>query len=158
MKNKITQKLKKLNLKHNAVITLQYQDSRQVTHYTGDYLDDVLQDTNAIWEVSHVVSYSGIRKFNSVINEMRINGLLNDYKQGSFDFDYYVQDVMQKNWTEYLENDLEHWDHKRGKCSLSTEVKVPLNLLAEAEANGLKLDTCWKVLVHTDAGLLELDQ
>ena len=62
------------------------------------------------------------------------------------------------NSTAFFENNLEHWDHKRGMCSLSTEIKVPLNLLAEAEANGLELDTCWKVLVRTDAGLLELDQ
>ena len=158
MKNKLTQKLKKLNLNYNTVITLQYQNSRQVVHYTDDYLDKVLQETNAIGEVAHVVAHSGIRKFNSVINQLRIDGLLDDYKQGSFDFDYYVYNVMKENWNEYLENNLEHWDHKRGMCSLSTEIKVPLNLLAEAEANGLELDTCWKVLVRTDAGLLELDQ
>ena len=43
-------------------------------------------------------------------------------------------------------------------CNVSAEVKVPLNLLAEAEEFGLTLDNAWKVFVRTDAGVLEVER
>jgi hypothetical protein len=43
-------------------------------------------------------------------------------------------------------------------CNLSAEVKVPLNLLAEAEEFGFTLDGNWKVLVRTDNGVLEVER
>jgi len=43
-------------------------------------------------------------------------------------------------------------------CNVSAEVKVPLNLLAEAEEFGFTLDNAWKVFVRTDAGMLEVER
>ena len=80
VKNELTNKL---NLKSDAEVTLRYENGRQVFHYTGDYLDEVFQETNAIADVAHLVSYDGIRKSNSVINDLRINGALDDYERGS---------------------------------------------------------------------------
>ena len=79
VKNELTNKLNKLNLANDAEVTLRYENGRQVFHYTGDYLDEVFQETNAIADVAHLVSYDGIRKSNSVINDLRINGALDDY-------------------------------------------------------------------------------
>ena len=158
VKNELTNKLNKLNLKSDAEVTLRYENGRQVFHYTGDYLDEVLEDTNVIGEVAHVVSYDGIRKYNSVINDLRNNGVLDDYERGSFTFEDHVYEAVKNDWYDYIEESVEQWDYKRGMCNLSAEVKVPLNLLAEAEEFGFTLDGNWKVLVRTDNGVLEVER
>ena len=158
VKNELTNKLNKLNLANDAEVTLRYENGRQVFHYTGDYLDEVLQDTNVISEVAHLVSYDGIRKYNSVINDLRINGALDDYERGSFTFEDHVYEAVKSDWYDYIEESVEQWDHKRGMCNVSAEVKVPLNLLAEAEEFGFTLDNAWKVFVRTDAGVLEVER
>jgi len=146
VKNELTNKLNKLNLANDAEVTLRYENGRQVFHYTGDYLDEVLQETN------------GIRKHNSVINDLRNNGALDDYERGSFTFEDHVYEAVKNDWYDYIEESVEQWDHKRGMCNVSAEVKVPLNLLAEAEEFGFTLDNAWKVFVRTDAGVLEVER
>ena len=158
VKNELTNKLNKLNLANDAEVTLRYENGRQVFHYTGDYLDEVFQETNAIADVAHLVSYDGIRKSNSIINDLRINGALDDYERGSFTFEDHVYEAVKNDWHDYIEESVEQWDHKRGMCNVFAEVKVPLNLLAEAEDCGLTLDNAWRVFVRTDAGVLEVER
>ena len=67
-RNKITTALNKLNLSENANVTLKYKAGTQVFHYTGDYLDDALSETNALYDVARVVAHEGLRKNNSLIN------------------------------------------------------------------------------------------
>ena len=155
---KVSEKLKSLNLAENAPVKLKFSDGAQVFHYTGDYLDGVLNETGVLSELSHVICYDGIRKSNSVLNQMRQNGVLDDYERGSFTFDDYVYDLLKEDWQDYVEETLEQWDFKRGMCNLSTEVEVPLNLLAEAESYGFILGGGWQVYVQTDAGLLEVER
>jgi len=154
----LTQKLNKLSLARDAEVTLRYENGQQVMHYTGDYLNKVFEDTNVIGEVAHLVSYDGVRKSNSIINDLRINGMLDDYERGSFTFEDYVYDAVKNDWYDYIEESVEQWDYKRGMCNVFAEVKVPLNLLAEAEDCGLTLDNAWRVFVRTDAGVLEVER
>ena len=154
---KLSKKLKSLNLAESAPVKLKYSSGTQVAHYTGDYIDEALEETNVVRELAYVASYEGLRKYNSVINSMRVDSLLDDYERGSFNFDDYVYDVINQNWQDYIEETLEQWDYKRGKCLLTAEIEVPLNLLLEAESCGLSLNREWAVLVQTDAGLLEVE-
>ena len=75
-RNKITTALNKLNLSENAYVTLKYKAGTQVFHYTGDYLDGAFNETNALYDVARVVAHEGIRKDNSLINNLRNNGAL----------------------------------------------------------------------------------
>jgi hypothetical protein len=156
-RNKITNALNKLNLSENANVTLKYKTGTQVFHYTGDYLDEAFNETNALYDVANVVSHEGIRKHNSLINNLRDNGALDDYERGSFEFEDHVYQAIREDWSEYIEETLEQWDHKRGMCNLATEVEVPRNLIAEAEEFAFTLGAGWTVHVRTDAGNLEVD-
>lgn len=156
-RNKITTALNKLNLSENAYVTLKYKAGAQVFHYTGDYLDDALSETNALYDVANVVAHQGIRKHNSLINNLRSNGALDDYERGSFDFEDHVYEAIREDWSEYVEESLEQWDHKRGMCNLTAEVEVPRNLIAEAEEFAFSLGSGWTVHVRTDNGNLELE-
>ena len=157
VENKISRILQNLNLKENAPVKLKFSDGTQVFHYTDDYLDEALDETGVLSELSHVICYDGIRKSNSVLNQMRNNGVLDDYERGSFTFDDYVYDLLKEDWQDYVEENLDQWDFKRGMCNLSTEVEVPLNLLAEAENFGFTLGAAWEVFVRTDAGELRVE-
>lgn len=156
--SKVSEKLKSLNLAENAPVKLKFENKTQVFHYTGDYIDEALEETDVVNELSYLISYEGIRKSNSILNSMRTAGLLDDYERGSFTFDDYVYDLLKEDWQDYVEETLEQWDFKRGMCNLSTEVEVPLNLLAEAESYGFTLGGGWQVYVQTDAGLLEVER
>ena len=156
--SKVSEKLKSLNLAENAPVKLKFENKTQVFHYTGDYIDEALEETDVVNELTHLISYEGIRKSNSILNSMRTAGLLDDYERGSFTFDDYVRDIINGDWYEYIDETLEQWDFKRGMCNLSTEVEVPLNLLAEAESYGFILGGGWQVYVQTDAGLLEVER
>jgi hypothetical protein len=156
-RNKITNALNKLNLSENANVTLKYKTGTQVFHYTGDYLDGAFNETNALYDVARVVAHEGIRKHNSLINNLRNNGALDDYERGSFEFEDHVYEAIREDWSEYVEESLEQWDHKRGMCNLTAEVEVPRNLIAEAEQFAFSLGPCWTVNVRTDNGNLELE-
>ena len=156
-RNKITTALNKLNLSESANITLKYKAGTQVFHYTGDYLDEAFNETQALYDVARLVSWEGIRKHNSLINNLRSNGALDDYERGSFEFEDHVYQAIRENWDEYVEESLEQWDHKRGMCNLTAEVEVPRNLIAEAEEFAFSLGSGWTVHVKTDNGNLELE-
>jgi hypothetical protein len=102
-------------------------------------------------------SLQGLRKNNSLINNLRNNGALDDYERGSFEFEDHVYEAIRENWDEYVEESLEQWDHKRGMCNLTAEVEVPRNLIAEAEEFAFSLGSGWTVHVKTDNGNLELE-
>jgi len=156
-RNKITTALNKLNLSENANVTLKYKAGAQVFHYTGDYLDEAFNETQALHDVARLVAWEGIRKHNSLINNLRSNGALDDYERGSFEFEDHVYQAIRENWDEYVEESLEQWDHKRGMCNLTAEVEVPRNLIAEAEEFAFSLGSGWTVNVKTDNGNLELE-
>ena len=101
-RNKITTALNKLNLSENANVTLKYKAGTQVFHYTGDYLDEAFNETQALYDVARLVSWEGIRKHNSLINNLRSNGALDDYERGSFEFEEHVYQAIRENWMSML--------------------------------------------------------
>ena len=65
---------------------------------------------------------------NDILNEMRANGLLEDYDSEGLGFGDYIS---RRSWQETIydgEYSLEYsttqYDYKRGRCDISTEVRV----------------------------------
>jgi len=155
--NKLVEKIKNLNLDPNTPIKLKLSNNRQVFHYTGDYTDEVYKDTNFLYDLSYVVSFEYIRKYNSIINEMRQNNLLDDYERGSFSFDDYIYNLLAENRWDYVQENLEQWDYKRGKLTLEAELEVPAHLLLKALESFMSLDSNWSIFIKTENGILELE-
>lgn len=150
-------KLKNLNLAEDAPVKLKCDGAAQVAHYTGDYIDEAIEETAIVDQLAYVASYEDIRKYNSVLNEMRQRSLLDDYERGAHNFFPYVKNVIYDNWFDYIDERLEQWDSKRGLCKMSAEIEVPLNLLLEAGDNGLHLGEMWTAFVETTDGILEVN-
>ena len=70
-----------------------------------------------------------------ILNEMRFNGLLEDYDYEGW-FEEYLTEKLQETIHdgEYsLEYSTEQYDYKRGRCDISTEVRVRVGDMFAAE-------------------------
>ena len=81
---------------------------------------------------------------------------LEDYERGSDSFAEYIAETLSENFydVDLIEHSTEKYDHKRGFCTLTAEVNVPIgNLLATKPY----ISSEWVVSVQTPAGRLTLD-
>ena len=127
----ITQKIKDLNLPDEAIITLSYSEGTDVfVHVSSRWSGDIIQS-------------------------LRTDGHLEDYERGSFTFEDYLTEYLTENFydQDFIEASTEKYDHKRGFCTLSTEVQVTAKniLLASPFLSG------WTASVSTDNGTLTFD-
>ena len=94
---------------------------------------------------------------NQILAEMREQGLLDSYERGSFDFEDFVSEVVEQNWSDYdwIEASTEAFDHKRGFTTVSTTIETTsdaITQMADFELVG------WKIEVDHPLGILELDE
>jgi len=148
------QKLKDANLSTNTKVTLTYQDGDSVVHCHDDYEDTALMKTNIASYLSEMAINPSLGN-NHVIQEMRANGLLEEYNRGDDDFESFVSDVVHENWREYdwIETSTEIYDHKRGFTTVSACLETTLGAvteLADFELAG------WNIQVDTPLGSLEI--
>jgi hypothetical protein len=62
--------------------------------------------------------------------------------------------IRESHWDyEWVEASTERYDHKRGFCTVSAKVEVPVQQLIENESAA----TGWKVSVQTENGTLCVD-
>ena len=150
------QKLKDANLTTNTKVMLKYEDGNDVVHCHDNYEDDVVGGTCIASYLSEMAINPSLGN-NHVIQEMRENGLLDDYARGSDDFEDFVSEVVSENWREYdwIEASTEKYDHKRGFTTVSafleTTVEAVSNM-ADFELAGwvIEVDHPLGALVITD--------
>ena len=92
---------------------------------------------------------------NEILEEMRNEGLLDDYERGSEEFTSFVADVIESEHWNYgwLDYSTEKFDHKRGFTTFTLDFDV--------KASDLKAHPHafigWTASVRTDNGTLTLD-
>ena len=103
-----------------------------------------------------------------ILNDMRANSLLDDYDYEGW-FEEYLTEKLQETIYdgEYsLEYSTEQYDYKRGRCDISTEVRVRISDLVAAEEStdfrymGFTADSFvqgFDVSVNTKNGTLTLN-
>ena len=86
---------------------------------------------------------------------MREEAFLDDYERGSFTFEDYLTEYITDNFydQEFIEASTEKYDHKRGFCTLSTEVQVTAKNIISASP----FLSGWTASVSTDNGTLTFD-
>jgi hypothetical protein len=173
----IVNTLRELNVSEDDHVTLSYADGAEVWHINESHVEESVAETGtasmlAGLLVSPVPVYSTwgeVSEGNDILNDMRANELLDDYERGDECFEDYIQEKLTETIYdgEYsLEYSTEQYDYKRGRCEISTEVRVRAGDLIEADESKegrnffFSADSFvsgFKVSVQTKAGTLTLN-
>tara|TARA_R110000824_G_C14865730_1_gene641734 strand:+ start:66 stop:587 length:522 start_codon:yes stop_codon:yes gene_type:complete len=137
----IINKLRELNVNDEDYVTLNYSEGAEVWHINESHVEDAVGETSTASMLAGLLA-SGVAvadKYNSdgdILVEMRSNGLLDDYERGEEYFQDYLTGKLQETIYdgEYaLAYSTEQYDYKRGRCDISTEVRVQAGKLYAAD-------------------------
>lgn len=156
-KMSIIKKLQSLNLSADTEVSLSYSDGADVFVHNETEVEDALSETDVVSTFAELIATRGLRvstQFGgNVLERLREDELLDDYKRDG-DFATFLADVISETFYEYdfIESSIEKYDYKRGFCTLSANVKVPLSDIIEHSP----FLSGWEVSVKTDNGNLTL--
>ena len=154
----IYKKLQSLNLPEDAMVSLRFSEGTDVFVHNETEVETALADTDVVNRFSELIATRGLnaqtRWGDNIINEMREQGMLDDYERDDT-FSDFISEMMHDNFYDFdfIESSTEKYDHKRGFCTLSAEIEVPLNNLFSAQPNLYG----WDVVVETPLGSLTVD-
>ena len=154
----IFDKLKNLELPENTVVSLSLSEGTDVFVHNETEVETALSETDVVSTFSDLVATPGLnaktRYGTNIIEALRDEGLLDDYERGTFTFAEYISDAITDNFydVDLIDYSTEKYDHKRGFCTLTADVVVPLSTLLETRP----FLGSWEVSVHTENGTLVL--
>ena len=154
----IFDKLKNLELPENTVVSLSLSEGTDVFVHNETEVETALSETDVVSTFSDLVATPGLnaktRYGTNIIEALRDEGLLDDYERGTFTFAEYISDAITDNFydVDLIDYSTEKYDHKRGFCTLTADVVVPLSTLLETRP----FLGSWEVSVPTENGTLVL--
>ena len=165
-------KLRELNVGDEDFVTLNYTEGADVWHINESHVEDAVGETSTASLLAGLltsgVAVTGMYGDGDILDEMRSNGLLEDYERGEENFQEYVADKLRETIYDgdyALAYSTEQYDFKRGRCDISTNVRVRAGDLMAADASSLGRYTFFSadsfvsgfdVSVKTPAGTLTL--
>ena len=150
--------LRKLNLGDSAVATLRYSEGTSVFVHNETEIEAALSGTAVVEAFSELIATPGLQAHdqwgNNVLEELRDNELLDEYER-DFTFAKFLNNTIRDNFydLDMIESSTEKYDYKRGFCTLTATVEVPVSNLVKAAP----FLTGWEVSIRTDTGLLTLN-
>ena len=159
---KIIEALTEFNVSDDSFVMLFCVDRADVWHITDDYIQEALVQTSTAGMLSALLSDKNItvlsRWDEDILQEMRANGLLEDYDHEDW-FEDYLTETIEREAYEYdlLGISTEKYDHKRGTCEISATVKVPVKEVKTFSEDVDVLFSGWEVSIQTKNGILTLD-
>tara|TARA_B100000674_G_scaffold478206_1_gene475019 strand:- start:232 stop:708 length:477 start_codon:yes stop_codon:yes gene_type:complete len=152
----VANKLKSMNLREDAVVTLTYEEGTDVFVHNETEIDDAMSNTSVINEFAALIAQSKLDARNrwsgNVLEHLRAENYLDDYERGSYGFEEYLAETLSENFydTELIDYSTEKYDHKRGFTTLTAQVEVPVSNFIEVNP----ILSGWKVSVETEDGTL----
>tara|TARA_R110000824_G_scaffold238963_1_gene427691 strand:+ start:296 stop:775 length:480 start_codon:yes stop_codon:yes gene_type:complete len=150
-------KIKALGVEDDVSVDFKWEEGCDVFHYNETHIEDAMSNTGAASVLAEAIT-EGVfyEKGNSILEEMRDEGLLEEYERGDEAFTDFVCDVINEEHYNYdwIENSTERFDHKRGWTDLALELSIPLGDLKGQGYNPLP---SWTASVRTPAGYMTLD-
>ena len=153
----IISRLQELELDSGAMATLTYSDGADVFVHNESEVETALAETDVVSQLCSLLATPGIQVTtpygDDILDELRGSDLLDDYGY-DFTFEEYLNDVVTESIYDFdfIERSIEKYDYKRGFCTLSTEVRVPVAQILEKE---LYVGN-WNVSVNFKGGTLTL--
>jgi len=153
----VVEKLKSLNLPEDAVVTLTYSAGTDVFVHNESEVETALEDTDVVTTLCDLITTPGLEASDAygtdVLESLRDRDLLEGYPRDGT-FAEYLTETINENFydVDVVDYSVEKYDYKRGFCTLSTRLKVPVANLVEVNPflGG------WEVAVQTDHGVLAL--
>ena len=157
------QNLKDLNLPEDAVVVVSYSDGKDVWHCTDSYVEDTVIETGVADRLAEVLTTSSLALTSqwgntSYLEEMRDDGLLDDYPRDYSGFTEHVAKVIRENFYNYewIESSTENYDYKRGYTTLKIELKTTAWELLTASPADLSCLIGWTAELSAAGGTLQL--
>jgi hypothetical protein len=154
----ITNTLKTLNLEPDSLVTLTYSEGTDVFVHNETEVETALAETDVVSTFSELIATPGLNVTTAyggnVLQSLRSDGHLDDYDRDG-DFGSYLSEVISDNFydLDLIEHSTEKYDHKRGFCTLTAEVQIPVaQIISETP-----FLTGWRASVPTKDGTLMFD-
>ena len=134
----IFEKLKSLNLPEDTMVSLSYEEGCDVFVHNESEIDTALSETDVVSTLASLLATPFLKVYSNwnseLLEELRGQDLLADYERGSFEFEDYLSATIADNFydLEMIDYSIEKYDHKRGFCTLSANVKISLENLLKA--------------------------
>ena len=154
----VVEKLKNLNLPSDAVATLTYSEGTDVFVHNETEVETALEETTVVSMLCDLIATPGLKASDAygteVLESLRDTDLLENYQRDGT-FTEYLTETINENFydIDVVEYSVEKYDYKRGFCTLSTQLKVPVCNLIEVHPSLVG----WEVVVQTDYGKLSLN-
>jgi len=132
-------KIKALGATDETTVNFSWEEGCDVFHYNETHVETALGETGAAYALAEAIT-EGVfyEKGNSVLEEMRDDGLLDEYERDGGFVDF-VAEVIGDSFYDYdwIEQSTQRFDHKRGWTDLSMELSISLADLKEQSYNPL---------------------
>ena len=132
-------KIKALGATDETTVNFSWEEGCDVFHYNETHVETALGETGAAYALAEAIT-EGVfyEKGNSVLEEMRDDGLLDEYERDGGFVDF-VFEVIGDSFYDYdwIEQSTQRFDHKRGWTDLSMELSISLADLKEQSYNPL---------------------
>jgi len=153
-------KLKKMNLPQDAMVTLTFEEGADVFHFNETEIETALSETSVVNEFAALIAQSKLDARNrwsgNVLEHLRAEDYLEDYERGTYEFEDFLSETIRDNFydVELIEYSTEKYDHKRGYTTLTAQVEVPVGNFIEVDpfVGG------WTVSIATDSGTLTFNE
>ena len=132
----------------------------QLANSSAEAADRIaLLNTDVVQQFAELITTPGLTVTTpfgtNIIQELRDGGFLDEYERGSYSFSEYVGETISENFYDFdfIDSSITKYDYKRGFCTLSAEVKIPVeDLIMESPYTG-----GWTVSVPTENGTITLN-
>jgi len=151
------EKIKALGVEDDVKVNFSREEGADVFHYTETEVETAMGETGFAYTLAEAIT-SGVlyENGNEILDEMREEGLLDEYERGDEAFTEFVSEVIEsEHWNfGWIEHSTEKYDHKRGYTELSAEFDIAL---ADLKDNPSPLSG-WKTSVQTPNGYLTVER
>ena len=144
-----------------TMVTLSYEDDYEGWHCRDEFVEDAVNNTDTAMRVAELVTDTQLQVVTAYGNEpaievLRDQELLEDYIRGEHMFEDFVEEQIKENFydlDEFIEYEVEQYDHKRGCCTISAEFKTTLENLKKSPASA----SGWTAKVDYSGGTFSVD-
>jgi hypothetical protein len=159
MSKNLREKITTLNIQENEMVTLSYSDGTEVFVHNETEIETALAETDVLQQFSDLLATPGLKVHTlwgeeNVLDILRENDLLENYQRDDT-FSEYLAGTLSENFydVEFIESTVERYDHKRGFCTLSTQVQVSAGDIMKSHP----YLTGWTASIKTENGTLTFD-
>lgn len=145
------------------VVKFVYEDGCDVVHFNETHVTTALAETDTVNRLAEALA-SGVVIEGDPLDGLRDQGLLNNYERQEDYYDsgfreYLAETITDNFYDMYdlIEENTEHFDHKRGFTNLRTELSVKVGNLRGMKSKGMfptNPFNYWIAEVDTPKGVL----